>query len=281
MRINNKVASHFMNEMDFAIRFFYCRLGFLKKLMFWHLYSSDFEKRDRSFEEMKMVFERHNVRISDKTILELGPGNSRIIGYNFLNHAAKEVILLDKYPRIQDSKKQRKFQDDELKFIARKYNYGEPDVSENSINPDNIRFLSGDLCELDLADVDIIFSNSVFEHVRNVDEVIGCMSKILVKGGYMYHNIDLRDHFNFNSPFLFYKYDQDAWNRYLTKEGTSFTNRLRYNDYMDLFEKHSFEVVSKDITRQELGSVKLSSQFADRNKEDLEVCTLCVLLRKK
>jgi hypothetical protein len=149
--------------------------------MFWHLYSSDFEKLDHSFEEMKMVFGRHDATIREK-ILELGPGNSRIIGYNFLNHDAKEVILLDKYPRIQDSKKQRKFQDNELKFIARKHNYGELGVSENPMNLNNIRFLSGDLCELDLANVDIIFSNSVFEHVRNVDDVIGCMSKILVRG---------------------------------------------------------------------------------------------------
>lgn len=275
MRVKNRILSHFINESDFVIRFFYCRFGFMKKAMFWHLYSSDFRQLDHTFETMKTVFEKNRVRIKDKIILELGPGNSKIIAYNFINNGAKEVILLDKYPRFQMSERQRLFQKDELEFILRKF-----DVSDNLIHQDNIRFISGDLCESNLTNVDIIVSNNVLEHIKNIDEVIGCMSKMVVKGGYMYHNIDFRDHFNFDSPFLFYKYEEDIWNNYLTKEGISYTNRLRYDDYMNLFEKYSFEVISEDIVRQDLDSARLSSRFVNKRKSDLEICKLKLLLRK-
>ena len=96
----------------------------------------------------------------------------------------------------------------------------------------------------------------------------------------MYHHIDLRDHFNFNSPFLFYKYEKGTWDKYLTKEGTSYTNRLRYDDYLHLFNKYSFKIVSEEIVRQDLGPGKLSSDFTNKRMEDLEVCTLSILLRK-
>ncbi|MBN2110086.1 MAG: class I SAM-dependent methyltransferase [Methanosarcinaceae archaeon] len=280
MRINNKIISQIMNRFDFIIRYLYCRFSFIKKIMFWSLYSSDFKDLDQVFEKMKSIFENNNVIIKDKKVLELGPGNSRLMGYNFIVHGAKKVILLDKYPRVQNTNRQRKFQEEEFEFIARKYNYTKADLSTDFLFSDKISFLSGDLCELDMSNVYIIFSNSVLEHVKDIGNAIECMSKVLVKGGYMYHNIDLRDHFNFNYPFLFYKYEQDIWNKYLTKEGTSYTNRFRYDDYMHLFKKHSFEVVSEDIIRRDLDPVKLSSQFADKQKGDLEVCKLCILLRK-
>ncbi len=280
MRVRNRITSHIVNELDFFIRFLYCRLTFLKKLVFWNVYSSDFEQLDRSFEIMRSVFERHGISIKGKTILEIGPGNSKITGYNLINHGAKEVVLLDKFPRFQNSKRQRKFQDDELEFISRKYNLSKQNFSNGLLRSGNIRFLPCDLCDSDLVNVDIIISKSVLEHVKDIEATIECMSKILGRGGYMYHNIDLRDHYNFESPFLFYKYEEDIWNKYLTKEGVSYTNRLRYDEYMDLFKKHSFEVVSEDIVSQDLGSVRLSPHFAHKRKGDLEVCTLRVLLRK-
>ncbi len=280
MRVKNRILSHIVDGLDFVIRLLYCRTPFLNRLMFWRVYSSNFEQLDRSFETMLSVFERHGVSIKGRTILEVGPGNSKIIGYNLINHGAKKIVLLDKFPRFQNSERQRKFQEDELEFIARKYNIPKQDFSDSLLLSGNMRFLPCDVCDSHLVDVDIIISNSVLEHVKNIETTIECMSKILVDGGYMYHNIDLRDHYNFESPFLFYKYEDDVWDKYLTKEGVSYTNRLRYDDYIDLFKKYSFEVISEDIVRQDLSSVKLSSHFACKQKTDLEVCKLSILLRK-
>ena len=96
----------------------------------------------------------------------------------------------------------------------------------------------------------------------------------------MLHNIDLRDHYNFNKPFLFYKYSDWVWDNFLTKEGISYTNRLRYDDFINIFKKYGFETIYEKTEKCELSKTRLSQRFKDRNKRDLEVTHLTILLRK-
>ena len=65
----------------------------------------------------------------------------------------------------------------------------------------------------------------------------------------MYHKIDLRDHYNFNKPFKFYKYSNWTWNNLLTKEGVSYTNRLKINEYNNIFKDNKLLEVTK-ITKK-------------------------------
>ena len=143
-----------------------------------------------------------------------------------------------------------------------------------------LKYLSKELTEVNIDKVNFIYSNSVLEHVKNVEENIAAMSKILNSGGYMYHNIDLRDHYNFSKPFLFYKYKDSTWNNYMTKEGISYTNRLRYDDFIGLFKKYGFEIIYEKVKKQKLNQKKLSSKFRKKSKEVLEITNLSILLRK-
>ena len=90
----NAVISFFWNNFDFFIRFGYCKLGplskLLNKLLFWKLYASDFKKLDMVFEDSFNILKRNNVTVDDKTILEIGPGNSYITGYNFLMNGSRK-----------------------------------------------------------------------------------------------------------------------------------------------------------------------------------------------
>lgn len=273
MNIQNRHLSRLTNKADGIIRFLYCRFGFLRELFFWRYYASDIRRLDDAFEKMLKVFSTHHIQFSKKKVLELGPGNSRIMGYNLLMHGASEVFLLDKYPRIRKSHRQQRFEEEEREYIANKYQQVPP--------PHRLHLLSGDICTHHPGQVDLIISNSVLEHIRNLDETIGCMTAHLTNGGYMYHTIDLRDHFNFASPFLFYKYEEDTWDRYLTKEGISYTNRLRFDDLLHLFAKHSCTIIHLETSRQDLGETPCSRKFARKKKEDLEVCIMRVLVRKE
>ena len=48
---------------------------------------------------------------------------------------------------------------------------------------------------LPAASVDLIFSNSVLEHLRDPEAVMNESARILKSGGLMIHHVDFRDHF--------------------------------------------------------------------------------------
>jgi len=93
----------------------------MNKLLFWKLYSSDFEKLDRIFEDSLTILKRNNISIKDKTILEIGPGNSYMIAYNFLMHSAKKVIQVDKFQRTIKTKRQKEYFKREIEYVSKKY----------------------------------------------------------------------------------------------------------------------------------------------------------------
>ena len=286
MRINNAILSFFWNNFDFFIRFGYCRLGFvsnlMNKLLFWKLYSSDFEKLDKIFEDSLTVLKRNNISIKDKTILEIGPGNSYIIAYNFLMHCAKKVILVDKFPRTIKTKRQREYFKREIEYISKKYGQKPFFINNGEIDGEYIEFINKDLTltATKIENVDLIFTNSVLEHIKAIKENIWVMSTLVNESGYMLHNIDLRDHYNFNKPFLFYKYSDRVWNNLLTKVGISYTNRLRYDDFVQLFKNMGLKIIYEKKQKENLADAKLCSEFKNKNKEDLQITFWGVILQK-
>lgn len=284
MRVNNAIISFFWNYFDFIIRFGYCRLGFisklLNKLLFWKSKSSDFVKLDMIFEDCLTVLKRSNIPIKGKTILEIGPGNSYIIAYNFLMHGAKKIILVDKFPRMFETKRQKEYFEREIEYVSKNYGQKPFFINNGEIDREYIEFINKDITETNIKNVDLVFTNSVLEHIKPIKENIWFMSKVLNKNGYMLHNIDLRDHYNFNKPFLFYKYSDLVWNNLLTKEGISYTNRLRYDDFVQLFKNMGFKMIYERKQKENLADTKLCSEFKNKNKEDLEITFLSILLRK-
>lgn len=284
MKVENKILAFFFNTFDFPIRFVYTQLGpisvLLNKGMFWKLYSSDFRDLDKKFEETYQLLEKNKVEIKDKIILELGPGNSYINAYNFLLKGAKKVILVDKFPRNFNSKKQKQFFNQELDFIKEKYNKKNLFFVKNeNLDSKYIEIIKGELSNIDSKQkVDLIFSISVLEHIKDINSNIKSMYNILRSGGFMYHKIDLRDHYNFNSPFLFYKYSERTWNKYLTREGLSYTNRVRYDEFLDLFKRDKFKVKYINSIKY-IGKESLfSNEF--KNRLDLKIGKMSLILKK-
>jgi len=283
--MKNKLLSYIFNKNDFLVRYLYCRKNInriLFKLFFWKMYTSDFNKLDNNFEQIKKRLSKNGFDFENKVCLEIGPGNSYINAYNMLMNGAEKVILVDKYPRYIKTKKQRDFVVDELNYIKKKYKKSDLFfISNGKIDRKYIEFIPRELSEIQLnKEIDFVLSIDVFEHVVNVKENIAALSRVIKSGGYAFHRIDLRDHYDFSNPSLFYKYENSTWGKKLTCVGTSYTNRIRYKDFIDLFLNNNFNVVFEEKKRMEVNkNIKIVDEFKDRS--DLDVGVLNILLRKK
>jgi hypothetical protein len=82
--------------------------------------------------------------------------------------------------------------------------------------------------------VDLVFSNSVLEHVDDVAGTVNALARATAPTGEHFHFIDLRDHF-FKHPFEMLCYTERQW-RQLLNPGSNL-NRLRAWDYERLFSQ--------------------------------------------
>lgn len=286
MQINNKFAGIFFDSFDVPLRYIYTQTGplsnVINRIMFWKLYASNFHKLDEKFEESLSLLKKNNVSVSGRVVLELGPGNSYINAYNFLMQGAKKIILVDKFPRILRTSKQKYFYKEELEYIKQKYCKTDLFFIDEDGFPMTkyIKFISSDISKSSLKEsVDLIYSVSVLEHLQDVSGTNHKMETLLNPGGFMLHDIDLRDHYNFGNPFLFYKYSDYVWNNYLTKEGLSYTNRWRYDDFMSEFRKYDFLITHEEVERFEIPSnLKINDKF--RSYKNLEIGKLKIILQK-
>lgn len=255
MEIRNRYLNGVFNICDLPIRYLFSRLGrYVPLTFFGRWYHRGSVGTPAKFREADRIMRQSGVKVSGMTVLELGPGGSRACAYGFLRAGAARVLLVDKFPR-----KCREVPDPEL---DRRIVFHACDVSD--ISQDER--------------ADLIFSHSVLEHVRDVDAAIAAMSRIVRPGGYLYHRVDMRDHYNFSAPFLFYKYSDALWERFLTREGVSYTNRWRYRDFLDAFRHHGMEVVRE--VREELPVPDLVPDARFRGRDDLGISRVTWLFRR-
>jgi SAM-dependent methyltransferase len=146
------------------------------------------------------------------------------------------------------------------------------------------------LLELPASSFDMVFSMAVLEHAKPKDiEVILLGQKhILRPGGLAYHDIGLGDHCTSIDSSItfanFLKYDGWLW-KYLGENRLAYHNRLRYSDFMHLFEVHDAKVIwsesfvdekAKALISQ--GQLRVISRFAGYELDDLATKRLRVLL---
>lgn len=282
----NLLVRFLINRFDFIIRFFYCKMRFYKLFDFImpQLYSSNYESLNSYFRIIADALKKHKFHIHGKSILEIGPGNSYINAYNFLSNGAREVMLIDKYPRYTDTDRHRAYIKNEVEYFKSKSNaktFKYTDAETCGLNSDYIKFIAGDLCTVALDhNVDFIYSIAVLQHIRELEKYIQRMSEILNRGGMMYHVVDLKDKFHFfGNPFLFYKYSDYVWDNILTEETLTYTNRVRYQDYVDIFKKNGFDLVWEKTISHDYPQFRINKKFAGRS--DLDIGDAHFLLRKK
>ncbi|TAL33460.1 MAG: class I SAM-dependent methyltransferase [Spirochaetes bacterium] len=283
--IKSSLLLSMFNRFDFLIRVMYSRVPFLRDairaILFNKLYARSGNYCYAMHCRIVAALKRARIPIKNSVVLEIGPGTSLIMGIGFLLKSARKIILVDKYPRWD-----RTNISEDIEYLKEKVKKDAMRFFESDFRPRADRFFYAPNSVEDMKDVpdgsvDIIVSAGVLEHVTDMDTAFREMNRILKPRGVMYHYISLADHYNFDKPFKFLKYSDRVWNTLLTKEGYSFTNRLRSDDYMDFAGRYGFKLLDVERgTGLNLDSCKLHKKFAEKNREDLETINLYALFRK-
>jgi len=164
-----------------------------------------------------------NIKIHGKTILEIGTGISNSTGYEIMARGAAKYFAYEPYVKYDN-------QIDDKLFEQIKKDY--PNLGKNCvsrlINLNNIQNNS----------IDILLSQSVLEHVNNVEQLITELKPLLSQSGCMLHVVDYRDHF-FKYPYHFLQFSKNIWDRFLNPGDLG---RWRINQHIHQFEKVGFKV---------------------------------------
>lgn len=128
--------------------------------------------------------------------------------------------------------------------------------------------------------IDIILSNAVLEHVRDVEQLAHALARLLSPAGISIHIIDLRDH-AFHYPFHMLFFSERAWR---VLDPPTHLNRLRVWQYEEIFRRY-FDEVSIFVLERKL---PLFLRFEDRiqpeflsGDPEVDAMTSIVLVTKK
>jgi hypothetical protein len=148
------------------------------------------------------------------------------------------------------------------------------------------------ICDIGLESnsIDIAFSYGVLEHIPYNDLTVVFLElyRILNKNSKSYHNIGLHDHFHsagLGNGVNFLRYSDKFWN-FFTGNSLTFHNRLRFPDYLKIFDNTGFNIanINTELTEHNLKilkNIKINNKFKDYTLEELATSHLYVDLIKK
>jgi SAM-dependent methyltransferase len=137
--------------------------------------------------------------------------------------------------------------------------------------------------------VDLVYSNSVFEHVpkQAIFEILHESQRILKPGGLALHNIGCNDHYAFFDRSIsfvnFLRFSEAEWR--LWNNPIQYQNRLRAPQFLDLAAQAGLKVIYKRThvrpgCREALAEIPLASEFRQFSPEDLATTTLDFISQK-
>lgn len=175
-------------------------------------------------------------------MLVFGYGGNYAIGIQFLKMEASHVVLTDKFA-IPDDRRNRT-------LLATHQQYLKVENKHVVPNPEFITLVRGDLASGDIIPVDIVVSNSVYEHLPGdaMEAITWELAAVTRPDGIHLHFIDLRDHY-FKHPFAMLAFSNKTWRTWLNP--TSNLNRFRLFDFQAVFKSCFDEVESTALARDE------------------------------
>ena len=177
--------------------------------------------------------------IEGKRVLLFGYGGRFAVACALLEAGAKHVVLSE-YNLKPDQQFNCSIVEEYSRYLSMKNGKVLP-------NPYFITLAHGDIRTLvkenRLERVHLILSNSVFEHLDDVSDILGALSEITLPEGLHLHFIDLRDHY-FKYPFEMLCYSERVWQNFLNPNSN--LNRFRLWHYEQIFKKY-FKKVNLSI----------------------------------
>lgn len=212
--------------------------------------------------------------LEHKVMLELGPGGFLGTGILALEAGAAKYIALDDgiHTFIQPKKIEhyRTLLDHKPKAFHR---YFVKENKQTRYQEEKIAFAAIDQASrypLPDASVDLVYSCAVLEHVHDLDRAFQEMHRVLKPGGYMYHEVDLRDHI-FSQQSLWFLGIPDWLFRYLFRRTGGYVNRKRLSVYSSLAEKYQFSILALKITERATTTPpkNISTRYSKTDQEAL------------
>jgi len=225
--------------------------------------------------------------LRDKTILELGPGDSIATAIIAASHGARAIIVdAGRFVREDMSSYAR------LACILNERGLTSVNVSTcRNVNEIlagcNATYMTDgleSLRKIETESIDMIFSQAVLEHVRKW-EFLHTMQecrRILKPCGVCSHRVDLRDHLGGALNNL--RFSAKIWESDLFSNSGFYTNRINFREMLRLFKEAGFNIEVTSVsrwdklpTRQE----RMAREFRSLAPEELTVSGFDVLLRRK
>ena len=220
------------------------------------------------------VLEARGEAIKGKRVLVFGYGGRFDVGIGLLEAGAGHVVLCEKFAPPDDVHNAE---------LLPKYDaYLFLDNGRPRPRLEYMTLLQADIREIrpsaEMQPVDLAVSNSVYEHVDDVDGITRALAALTQPDGLQIHYIDLRDHF-FKYPFEMLAYSESTWRGWLNP--TSNHNRFRLWDYRRVFEKYFGKVEIQALKRDEAAFEKarprLRPEFVSGNLQD-DSATLVLII---
>ncbi len=234
----------------------------------------------------------------DTDFLEIGPGGNVGVGLLMLLAGAKSVTCLDVVPWMQGTgpdalyaalvETAAKFP--ETYFVA-------PTLLERAkADPaglahellGRIKYLYPvDIASTTLPDasLDVIISHACFEHFPDPAGSIAQIARLLRPGGVTSHQVDLRDHRDFDHPLEFLYHSDAVWHLATHNSPNQVRNRWRASEYRAAFEQQGVEVISVqstlDVTVTEEMRRQFFRHFQTMDLKDLGMVVILLVGRKK
>jgi hypothetical protein len=130
--------------------------------------------------------------------------------------------------------------------------------------------------------VDFIWSSAVLEHIRRAEffDTMRELRRIIRNSGVCSHQIDLRDHLGGALNNL--RFSEMIWESDFMAKSGFYTNRIRYSEMLDLFQKAGFRVEVMHVNRWNslpTPRLKLHKIFQSLPEEELCVLDFSVILK--
>jgi hypothetical protein len=133
--------------------------------------------------------------------------------------------------------------------------------------------------------VDFVFSQAVLEHIDNLKHFYHIMSKILIDGGFVSHDIDFKSHgetYEWNGHWAI---SDVKWKK-IRGSRPYLINREPLSTHLQLFKENGFQIIVKipsSGSAEEKPSIqrkKLVGKFLNLSDEDFETSSCYIIAEK-
>ena len=250
--------------------------------------------------------EAAGISVRGARILEIGTGWYPVLPICFVLAGAETVVTVDIVPHLTEAGMYRLLRTlkDHIPSIAKTTGLtpeiirnrlelivNQPNLAE-ILRSSNIEYRApedaGDI-ELEPGSIDIIYSNSVLEHVHRkaLGDIMRESLRILKPGGIVMHNVACNDHYAHFDKSISYvnylRYSEAKWR--LWNNSLQFQNRLRASEFLQSAQDAGLEIIARRThvspgTHEAIRTMTVAPEFRGFSEADLVTTTIDFLARK-